>query len=273
MAFNRDQVVAASLVGTVVVVLGFASGLGQVPTGAADRQVTAHPPQVPDHVTTTTPPVPAVHVGQPQPRAHHGTAHPSHPAPAHPSPPTHPGHPAPDHPGPDPHPGPGPTPPTTEPPGLPCDVDAISALLAGLGAVVDGLPLVSDLTGALPLLGGDGLAGVLDPAGGLLNGGLLGGGLPGGGLPWGGLLGGGLTGGGLLGGGVPTPPTGLLPGSAVGGVGGLPDLAGVVGAPTSTGALPVAGTNNARLNGLLGDRCGLLVRPEDGRIVGLLSTP
>jgi hypothetical protein len=59
----------------------------------------------------------------------------------------------------------------------------------------------------------------------------------------------------------------------VGGVGGLPDLAGVVGTVTSTGALPIAGTNNPQLNGLLGDRCGLLVQPRDGRIVGLLSTP
>jgi hypothetical protein len=59
----------------------------------------------------------------------------------------------------------------------------------------------------------------------------------------------------------------------VGGVGGLPDLAGVVGTATSTGALPIAGTNNARLNGLLGDRCGLLVQPGDGRVVGLLGTP
>ncbi|MDT7788024.1 MAG: hypothetical protein QOF58_6443, partial [Pseudonocardiales bacterium] len=31
MKLQRDQVVAASLVGTVVVVLGFASGLGRAP--------------------------------------------------------------------------------------------------------------------------------------------------------------------------------------------------------------------------------------------------
>ncbi|KOX35143.1 hypothetical protein ADK67_01265 [Saccharothrix sp. NRRL B-16348] len=260
MKFNRDQVVAASLVGTVVVVLGFASGLGRPPTVAADQQSTAHPPQ--DHVTGTADPAdppPAVHVGQPQ--RHQGTAVPPvHPDPTHPNP----VHPEPNHPDPTTPPT---TPPITKPPTQPpCDVDAISALLAGLGALVDGLPLVSDLTGALPLL--------IDTAA-LTDTGALGA----------------LTGtlgslGGLLGGATPTPltgplagvlptgaPGGLQPGTAVGGVGGLPDLAGVVGTATSTGALPISGTNNAQLNGLLGDRCGLLVQPGDGRVVGLLSTP
>ncbi|MEU4764039.1 hypothetical protein AB0H12_12330 [Actinosynnema sp. NPDC023794] len=264
MKFNRDQVVAASLVGTVVVVLGFASGLGRPPTVAADQQSTAHPPR--DHVTGTADPAdppPAVHVGQPQ--RHQGTAVP-HPDPTHPDP----VHPEPSHPdlgGHHPDPTTPTTPPTTTPPTEPpCDVDAISALLTGLGALVDGLPLVTDLTGALPLLADTaaltdtGALGALTGTLGSL-GGLLGGATP---TP--------LTG--PLAGVLPTgAPGGLQPGTAVGGVGGLPDLAGVVGTATSTGALPIARTNNPRLNGLLGDRCGLLVRPDDGRVVGLLSAP
>ncbi|ONI82220.1 hypothetical protein ALI22I_39495 [Saccharothrix sp. ALI-22-I] len=272
MTLNRDRVVAASLVGTVVVVLGFASGLGRVPIGAADQQAITHPPQSPDHVTGTTPPVPTVYVGQPQSQGQPNRnvvgqrPVPTHPNPVHPDP-THPG---------GGHPAPNPTtPPTTTPPAQqpPCDVDAIGGLLGRLGAVVEGLPLVSDLTGALPLLGGDGLGAVTGTLGGLT--GAVGG------------LTGSLTGAlGLLGGATSTPLTGplagvlptgatgsLQPGTAVSGVGGLPDLAGVVGTATSTGALPIAGTNNAELNGLLGNGCGLLVQPGDGRIVGLLSTP
>ncbi|MCC8251179.1 hypothetical protein, partial [Saccharothrix luteola] len=173
MKFNRDQVVAASLVGTVVVVLGFASGLGRAPTVAADRPSTAHPPS--DHVTGTTDPAPAVHVGQPQ--RNQGTAVP-HPDPVHPRP-SHPdpSHPEPAHPGDDPHPTTPPTtttPPTAPPTRPPCDVDAIGALLAGLGALVDGLPLVPDLTGALPPLADgvalDAVTGVLWPIHGLLGG-------------------------------------------------------------------------------------------------------
>ena len=215
--------------------------------------------------------MPSVYIGQPQsqgqPNRNAVGPQPgaTRPNPVHPDP-THPG----GHPTPDPT-----TPPTTTPPAQqpPCDVDAISALLTRLGAVVDGLPLVSNLTGALPLLGGDGLGAVTGVLGGVT--GAVGG------------LTGSLTGAlGLLGGATPTPLTGplagvlpagatgsLQPGTVVGGVGGLPDLAGVVGTATSTGALPIAGSSNAELNGLLGDGCGLLVRPEDGRVVGLLSTP
>ncbi|GAB2997767.1 hypothetical protein [Saccharothrix stipae] len=223
---------------TVVVVLGFASGLGRAPTVAAEQQASAHPPAQPaspDHVTGTAEPVPVIRVGQPQ---HQGTVVPR-PNPTHPSP-THPGHPGGDHPDPT-HPPTTPPPTTTPPPKPPCDVDAISALLTRLGALVEGLPVVSDLTAALPVPGDGGLVG-------------------------------GLTGvlGGLLGGVV---PAGGPAGAAVIGVGGLPDLSGVAGTATSTGALPVAGTSNAELNGLLGDRCGLLVQPADGRVVGLLSTP
>lgn len=265
MKFNRDQVVAASLVGTVVVVLGFASGLGRVPTVVADQQVSGHPPASPNPVIGTPEQVPAVHVGQPQGQQGVVVPHvdPTRPGPTHPSP-AHPG-------GDQPHPDPTVPPTTTPPPPPPCDVDAIAALLAGLGAVVDGLPLVSDLTGALPLLGDDGVTAVPGTLTGPLTGTLTG------------VLG---SFGGLLGGATPTPltgplagvlptgaPGGLQPGSAVGGVGGLPDLAGVVGTATSTGALPIAGTTNPQLNGLLGDRCGLLVQPGDGRVVGLLSTP
>jgi hypothetical protein len=262
MKFNRDQVVAASLVGTVVVVLGFASGLGRVPTTVADQQASGHPPASPDHVAGTPEHVPAVPVGQPQGRQGASVPHvdPTRPASTHPNP-VHPG-------GDQPHPDPTTPPTTTTPPSRPpCDVDAIAALLGGLGALVDGLPLVSDLTGALPLPGDGATPAVLGPLTGTLTGAV-------------GSLGG------LLGGAAPTPltgplagvlpagaPGGLRPGSAVGGVGGLPDLAGVVGTATSTGALPVAGTTNPQLNGLLGDRCGLLVQPGDGRVVGLLSAP
>lgn len=174
MKVNRDQVVAASLVGTVVVVLGYASGLGRVPTPVPTQQE-ARQAVAPEHpVTTTTPPV--VHIGQPLPHnPPHVVVPVTHPEVTHPTP-THPEatHPTPTHPTPT-------TPPSTTPP--PCDTDAIATLLKQVGALVGDLPVVSDLahltdlpdlTGALPL------GGVLD--------GLPLGGLPLGGLPLGGVL-------------------------------------------------------------------------------------
>jgi hypothetical protein len=138
MKLQRDQVVAATLVGTVVVVLGFASGIGRVPLA----QNTVRPPdQHPHAPATTAPHTPAQHV--PQPVAHnlapipHQPAGPHVPAPARP------------HPHPTTPPAttkPPTTPPTTEPQ-EPCDAGAITKLLRELGllSLLDELPVVHEL--------------------------------------------------------------------------------------------------------------------------------
>lgn len=144
MKVNRDQVVAASLVGTVVVVLGYASGLGRVPTPVSTQQEAIRPPAVlPEHATATTPPI--VHIGQSLPRNPPRLGLPvTHPSPSHPSP----THPTPSHPDTTPPTStPRPTPPGNTPP---CDTDAIIALLAQLGALVGDLPLLADLPLPLP---------------------------------------------------------------------------------------------------------------------------
>ncbi|MEU0877555.1 hypothetical protein ABZ345_03065 [Lentzea sp. NPDC005914] len=141
MKLQRDQVVAASLVGTVVVVLGFASGLGRVP----QSQNAVSQPKPPATSTTTSPVQthqPANNV--PQPVAHnpapvaHQPAGPHVPAPEHPHPSTPPTTTRP----------PTTTPPTTPtPPGKPCDAGAITKLLRSLGLLSspDDLPIVSEL--------------------------------------------------------------------------------------------------------------------------------
>jgi hypothetical protein len=139
MKLQRDQVVAATLVGTVVVVLGFASGIGRIPQAQSTVSQPDHHAQVPVPSLTEQPHQPAVHV--PQPVAHN-------PAPA-PHLPAGPHVPAPEHPHPAPPPGttkPPTTPPTTEPP-EPCDVGAITKLLRELGllSLLDELPVVHEL--------------------------------------------------------------------------------------------------------------------------------
>ncbi|MFI6098439.1 hypothetical protein ACIA8G_23035 [Lentzea sp. NPDC051213] len=141
MKLQRDQVVAATLVGTVVVVLGFASGMGRVPqTQNAVSQPSQHT-HTPTPTPTEQPHQPMNHV--PQPVAHnpvpipHQPAGPHVPAPEHPHPTTPPPTTKP----------PTTTPPTTEPP-KPCDAGAITKLLRQLGllSLLDGdLPVVQEL--------------------------------------------------------------------------------------------------------------------------------
>lgn len=166
MKLQRDQVVGATLVGTVVVVLGFASGIGRIPqTPNAASHPNSHAPS-----TTTTRPQPAHQPAHnvPQPVAHNPAPVPHVPAGPH--------VPAPQH----PHPTVPPTttrpptkPPTTTPPGEPCDTGAITKLLRQLGKLplLDELPVVTELPAGtkkaeqlpvvgLPLLGD--LGGVAD---------------------------------------------------------------------------------------------------------------
>jgi hypothetical protein len=152
MKLQRDQVVAASLVGTVVVVLGFASGIGQVPRaqgGPVQAQTPStsptpveqphHPPA--DQMPVARNPVPVAH----QPAAPHV------PAPTHPHPSAPPGTTKP----------PTTTPPTTTPstPDEPCDADVLTKLLRDVGLLVGELPVVGELTDGtkavdeVPLLG------------------------------------------------------------------------------------------------------------------------
>jgi hypothetical protein len=169
MKLQRDQVVAATLVGTVVVVLGFASGIGRVPqTQNMVSQPNTHAPPT----TTTRPEQPRPPVNHvPQPVVHNPAPVPHLPAGPH--------VPAPEHPHPSVPPGTTP-PPTTRPPtttpGEPCDAGAITKLLRQLGLVslVDELPVVPELPEGtkkaeklpvvnLPLLGGlSGLSGLGD---------------------------------------------------------------------------------------------------------------
>ncbi|WP_086661428.1 hypothetical protein [Lentzea kentuckyensis] len=154
MKLQRDQVVAAGLVGTVVVVLGFASGIGGVPVAQSGPT----PPVQHLPAATTTPParpqqpppqqqqvVPAA-VPLPVPQGPHVPAPAvEHPHPAPTSPPSKPT-----------------VPPTTTPPSKPCEGGAVTELLKLLD--LDALPVVGELlpgtheveresTVDLPLLG------------------------------------------------------------------------------------------------------------------------
>ncbi|MBM7857459.1 hypothetical protein [Lentzea nigeriaca] len=135
MKLQRDQVVAATLVGTVVVVLGFASGIGRIPPAQSTVSQQDHHAQAPVPSPTGQPHQPAVPV--PQPVAHnpapmpHVPAGPHVPAPERPHPTT--------------------PPPTTKPPATephqPCDAGAITKLLRQLGllSLLDELPVVHEL--------------------------------------------------------------------------------------------------------------------------------
>lgn len=141
MKLQRDQVVAATLVGTVVVVLGFASGIGRVPVaqgGSTQTPNTTKPAQQDAHHP------PANDVAQPV--GHNNPVQPANPPLPHVPAPTHP------------HvtPPPGATKPTTPSkpttPTEPCDPDAVKALLKQLGVLVDELPVVSELIdGSAPI--------------------------------------------------------------------------------------------------------------------------
>lgn len=135
MKLQRDQVVAAGLVGTVVVVLGFASGIGGVPVAqSGPTPPVRHPP-----AATTTPPA---RPQQPPPQQQYVVPAavplpvaqgPHVPAPAlehpHPAPTSPPSKPT--------------VPPTTTPPSKPCEGAAVTELLKLLD--VDELPVVGEL--------------------------------------------------------------------------------------------------------------------------------
>jgi hypothetical protein len=150
---KRETFVAASLVGAVVVVIGYASGFGvrpifgaQPPPGGG-RAIATNPPPVTTlpPASSTSVPAPAV-APNPAPRQ----VVPRAPAPAPPAAPQ-PVHPQPSAPI-------TPTTPST-PPTPECQPGLLGPLLSTLGQVTDvlGVPLALPLTTALPV------AGPLDP--------------------------------------------------------------------------------------------------------------
>jgi hypothetical protein len=175
-AVRRDHVIAASLAGAVVVVVGYASGIGLRPGGAADA---ATPPAVADGGHPATPetpgtqplpsalppsdvpvsPLPAVPVGD-QP----ATTMPSMPGDVGATPVPDPGSPAPTAP-------PGSTTAPLPPPGTDvpaCQAGAAQQVLDTVG----GLPLVGAVTTGLGVTGPDGLGALVlgycrTPEGGL----------------------------------------------------------------------------------------------------------
>ena len=160
-ALRRDHVIAASLAGAVVVVVGYASGIGLRPGGAADA---ATPPAVADGGHSAAPETPGA---QPLPSALPPSAVPVSPLPAVPvgdqpaeTMPTVPGDgvvatptptPVPDPPAPTSPPEPAPPPPGTEVPA--CQPGAAQQVLDTVG----GLPLVGAVTTGLGVTGPDGL--------------------------------------------------------------------------------------------------------------------
>lgn len=152
----REQVVAACLVGSVVVVVGFASGLGIHPATAKPTQSDTRA-DGPEHPTTE---VPAI---VPPEQAGPGPAQPPSdpivvtPAPTPPVPTTPTDTPEPT------HSHPAPTPPTTPAPTTPpsppeCVPGTVPALLDTLTGAVTVLPLdtlIAGLTSVLPLGGSD----------------------------------------------------------------------------------------------------------------------
>lgn len=155
-ALRRDHVIAASLAGAVVVVVGYASGIGLRPGSAADA---ATPPPVADG----GPPAPAT--TQPLPSGLPPSGVPAVPLPAGapPAEPMPPMPPVPSTPGdvvvaPTPAPVPT-TPPTTPPPPPPgtdvpaCEPGAAQQVLDTVG----GLPLLGTVTTGLGVTGPDGL--------------------------------------------------------------------------------------------------------------------
>ena len=135
MKLQRDQVVAAGLVGTVVVVLGFASGIGGVPVAqSGPTPPVRHPP------AATTPSARPQQPPPPQPQyvVPAAVPLPVAPGPHVPAPTLEHPHPAPTSP-----PSKPTVPPTTTPPSKPCEGGAVAELLKLLD--VDELPVVSEL--------------------------------------------------------------------------------------------------------------------------------
>lgn len=139
---RRDAAVAAALAGTVVVVLGYASGLG-VRVEPATTTVTPAPPAAP--VTPAPEPEPTMEMVPAPVMSPMPVATPAHPVPETPVAPDHPIHPTPTEPEPDPDPVPEPSP----DPGVP-DGDAASCT-----SLLAGLPVVGPATVPLTSLLGD----------------------------------------------------------------------------------------------------------------------
>ncbi|WP_372672811.1 hypothetical protein [Amycolatopsis kentuckyensis] len=157
-ALRRDHVIAASLAGAVVVVVGYASGIGLRPGGAADA---ATPPAIADGGHPAAPETPGA---QPVPSALPPSDVPVSPLPAVPvgdrpaeTMPSVPGGvdatptPAPEPPAPTSPPEPAPPPPGTEVPA--CQPGAAQQVLDTVGA----LPLLGTVTTGLGVTGADGL--------------------------------------------------------------------------------------------------------------------
>jgi hypothetical protein len=160
-ALRRDHVIAASLAGAVVIVVGYASGIGLRPGGAADA---ATPPVVADGGHPAAPETPGT---QPLPSALPPSDVPVSPLPAVPAGdqpattvPPMPGDvvvaPTPDPGSPAPTTPPNPTTPPLPPPGTEvpaCQPGAAQQVLDTVG----GLPLVGAVTTGLGVTGPDGL--------------------------------------------------------------------------------------------------------------------
>lgn len=166
IAPRRDQLIAASLTGAVVIVVGYASGLGLKPGTAAAENPPALAQPAPSASTPSPGGEPPAPVPVPSLPAVPVTGV---PAPAAPPEPTVPGggvEVSPSVPPPDPvpsHPHPGPpsaTPPSPPPPGteLPaCQAGVAQQLLDTVGT----LPLLGGVTGGLGVTGPDGLGATL----------------------------------------------------------------------------------------------------------------
>lgn len=162
IAPRRDQLIAASLTGAVVIVVGYASGLGLKPgTAAENPPVLAQPP--PSAATPLPggePPAPAPIPSLP--------AVPVVDAPAPVAPPTTPGG-VEVQPSPSPSPEPVPTHPHPDPPSVtpplpppdvelpPCEPGVAQQVLDTVGT----LPLLGGVTGGLGVTGADGLGATL----------------------------------------------------------------------------------------------------------------
>ncbi|KAA2252252.1 hypothetical protein F0L68_36580 [Solihabitans fulvus] len=253
MKVQREHAVAAGLAATVVVVVGFASGIGMVnPTGGASQSGTT-PGQPP---RAAQPTAPTIAPGQQPPVRPNVVVEPPTRQVAQPAPPpvltaTYPvpgG--APTGTGPTnavpPSPTTGTTPPTGAPTGTPppppsCDPGVLGSLLHQVGALTGTLPVLGDVTSLGGATAGLGVLGDVPGLAGHT-----------GSLPLAGDLGG---------------LTSLLSGLT----GGLPLVGGLLGGTAGPGAVGgVASLPAGLLTSLLGQHCGLVVDPRSGQATALL---
>ncbi|MFI7115875.1 hypothetical protein [Amycolatopsis sp. NPDC049868] len=156
---RRDQLIAASLTGAVVIVVGYASGLGLKPGTVAesappaiDRPAPSGPSPVPDGNPPPPGPIPSL-PAVPVTDAPAPVAPPGPGGGVEVSPPAPPPEPVPTHPHPEP-----PTTPPPPPEELPvCQPGAVQQVLDTVAA----LPLLGGVTGGLGVTGADGLGATL----------------------------------------------------------------------------------------------------------------